>query len=275
MSEHKVPSMLGANAPLEAYLLPLVFEPGSRFNYSIGIDFAGFIVAAASGMSLEQYFQKNIFEPCGVKSISFHPPADYETKKQAMCAREPAHTGKVHLLEGPAMGRALDPKTIGPHYSGGGGLFGTARDYLRVLTKVLASADSNSGSLISSKSFKALFVDGTPDLPIVKEDMARMAKSQCIHDPAILTEGTGEHIGYSPGLFLNFIDSKFGRLAMSGFWDGAAKTMFWIDPSTGIAVSSKSIYALDIRGEIDRIGCVLHQSAVTQPRSVQPGLQWL
>jgi methyl acetate hydrolase len=235
MTEHKVPSMLGANAPLESYLLPLVFEPGTRFNYSIGIDFAGFIVAAASGMSLEDYFQKNIFEPCGVTSISFHPPTNYEAKKQAMCERVPVHTGKVKVMDGPAMGRTFDPKAIGPFYCGGGGLFGTARDYLKVLTKVLTSAESE--SLISPKSFKALFVDGTPDLPIVKADLARMATGQCIHDPAILTEGTGQHIGYSPGLFLNFIDSKWGRLAMSGFWDGAAKTMFWIDPSTGIAVS--------------------------------------
>lgn len=238
MTEHKIPSMFVANAPFESYLLPLVFEPGTRFNYSIGIDFAGFVVAGASGMSLEDYFQKHIFEPSGVKGISFHPPADYEQRKQAMCEREPAHTGPAKLMDGPAMGRTFNPKEIGPHYSGGGGLFGPARDYLRVLTQVLKSSDpSNPSPLISASSFKALFVDGTPNLPIVREDMARMAKNQCIHDPAILTEGTGEHIGYSPGLFLNFIDSKWGRLAMSGFWDGAAKTMFWIDPSTGIAVS--------------------------------------
>lgn len=239
ITEHNIPSMLSANAPLESYLLPLVFEPGTRFNYSIGIDFAGFIVAAASGLTLEEYFQKHIFAPSGVTSISFHPPADYDQKKQAMCEREPIHTGDIKLMKGPAMGRNFDPKAIGPHYSGGGGLFGTARDYLKVLTHVLASADSSSTStkpLISPQSFKALFIDGVPDLPIVKADIARMATNQHIHDPAILTEGTGNHVGYSPGLFLNFIDSKWGRLAMSGFWDGAAKTMFWIDPKTGIAV---------------------------------------
>jgi methyl acetate hydrolase len=229
--------MLGPNAPIEAYLFPLMFEPGTRFQYSIGIDWAGFLVSRVSGLTLEDYFQKNIFEPCGVTHISFLPPADYEKSMVAMCAREPIHTGAIKLMDGPAMGRTFDRDTIGPNFSGGGGLFGTARDYLRILTAVLASSNPDAKDpLISSKSFRELFVDGLPDTPIIKADLAKMATGQCIHDPAILTEGTGQHIGYSPGLFLNFIDSKWGRLAMSGFWDGAAKTMFWIDPKTGIAV---------------------------------------
>jgi methyl acetate hydrolase len=238
MAEHKIPSMFAPNTGMEAYMLPLVFEPGTRFRYSIGIDWAGFLVCRITGLTLEEYFQKHIFAPCGVKSFSFHPPADYEEKKMAMCEREPLHTGDIKLMKGPAMGRNLDPKTIGPIYSGGGGLFGAPRDYLRILTAVLASSDPTTAKpLISPESFRALFVDALPDTPEAKADLAKMAEGQYIHDPAILTEGTGKHIGYSPGLFLNFIDSKWGRLAMSGFWDGAAKTMFWIDPKTGIAVS--------------------------------------
>jgi methyl acetate hydrolase len=238
MAEHKIPSMFAPNTGMEAYMLPLVYEPGTRFRYSIGIDWAGFLVTRITGMNLEEYFQKHIFAPCGVEYISFHPPADYDEKKMAMTEREPLHTGDVKVMKGAAMGRNLDPKTIGPIYSGGGGLFGTARDYLRILTAVLASSDSsNSKSLISPESFRGLFTDALPDIPAVRADVAKMAQGQHIHDPAILTDGTGEHVGYSPGLFLNFIDSKWGRLAMSGFWDGAAKTMFWIDPKTGIAVS--------------------------------------
>jgi methyl acetate hydrolase len=231
--------MLGPDASIESYLYPLLFEPGTRFQYSIGIDWAGFLVARVSGLTLEEYLQKHIFKPCGVTTISFLPPADHEQSMVAMCIREPIHTGDIKLMEGSAMGRTLDRDAIGPVYSGGGGLFGTARDYLRVLTAILASSDpDNKSPLISAKSFGALFEDGLPDLPVVKADLAKMAQGQHIHDPAILTDGTGDHVGYSPGLFLNFIDSKWGRLAMSGFWDGAAKTMFWIDPKTGVAVST-------------------------------------
>jgi len=237
-TEHKVPFIFGPNAGVDAYTFPLLFEPGTRFHYGVGIDWAGFLVSRISDLTLEEYLQENVFKPCGATSLSFFPPDDYEKSMVAMCTREPAHTGDIKLMEGPAMGRPFKKEDIGPHFSGGGGLFGTARDYLRVLTRVLASSDPEAKSpLISSKSFRSLFVDSLQPSSEIKADLAAMAKSQNIHDPATLTDGTGEHIGHSPGLFLNFIETKFGRKAMSGFWDGAAKTMFWIDPETGIAVS--------------------------------------
>lgn len=236
-AEHKLPFLFAPNAPASAYAFPLLFEPGTRFQYGVGIDWAGFLVARITGLSLEDYFQKNIFKPCGVATMSFFPPDDHEKSMMAMCEREPVHTGDIKVMKGPAMGRPFNREDIGPDFSGGGGLFGTARDYLKVLTAVLASSDPEAKSpLVSSKSFRALFVNALADTPTMKADLAKMAQSQHIHDPAILTEGTGEHAGYSPGLFLNFIDSKWGRLGMSGFWDGAAKTMFWIDPKTGVAV---------------------------------------
>jgi len=231
--------LFSANAGIEAFTFPLIFEPGTRFNYGVGIDWAGFLVARVSGLDLEEYFQNNIFKPCGVTSTSFFPPDDYEKSMVAMCTRDPPHTGDIKLMDGPAMGRPFKREEIGPHFMGGGGLFGTARDYLRVLTRVLASSDPEAKSpLISSKSFRSLFVDSLQPSPEIKADLAKMAEGQHIHDPATLTSGTGDHIGHSPGLFLNFIETKFGRKAMSGFWDGAAKTMFWIDPETGIAVRS-------------------------------------
>lgn len=142
----------------------------------------------------------------------------------------------------------MDPGDYGPIFSGGGGLFGTARDYLTILRHVLASADSNgstSKGLISNESFKALFTDCLDPAPEIRRDMAAMASGQHVHDPAVLDEGTGQFIGHSPGLFLNMVDSKHGRKAMAGFWDGAAKTAMWLDPVSGIAVSVESCKSVD------------------------------
>jgi methyl acetate hydrolase len=231
--------MFSSTASIESYLTPLVFEPGTHFAYGIGIDWAGHLVSRISGLTLEEYFQQNIWAPCGIKEISFHPPKDWKKEMMAMTAREPPHTGEIKLLEGTAMGRTYETSEIGPLYSGGGGLFGTARDYLTFLRHVLASASEGSkAGLIKPETFKLLFTDSLPDDPVIRADLASMAEKQCIHDPAILTNGTGDYIAHGPALFLNKKESKWGRKPMSGFWDGAAKTMFWLDPTSGIAVST-------------------------------------
>lgn len=238
--EHKVPSMVGPHAPLSSYIHPLTFEPGTRFQYAIGIDWAGFIVSRISGLSLEEYFQKHIFEPCGMTHTSFHPPKDYDQRKMAMCFRNPQGTITTekgtwgHVIE-----RTFNPAEIGPLYSGGGGLFGTARDYLRLLSGILASGKGDDPkALISKESFDTLFTNTlNPDhLEAIQADVVQMAKGQNAYDSAAY-EGNGKYLGYSPGLLINFRESKFGRSAYSGCWDGAARTMYWLDPKKGIAVS--------------------------------------
>lgn len=200
------------------------------------------MVARLSGMTLEEYFQENIFKRCGMTHTSFLPPRNYSDVGMAMTAREPSHTGAVKLMEGSAMGRPMDPDKIGPHYTGGGGLFGTAKDYLRFLRGILKSADPSTPAdqrLISPDSFKLLFKESTDSAHStdIKKDIATMGKEQYIHDAALLANGTGQHVGWGPGLMVNLKDSGFGRKANSGCWDGAAKTHYWLDPTTGIAVS--------------------------------------
>lgn len=245
--------MLGPSASIESYLLPLAFEPGTRFQYGIGIDWAGHLVSRISGLTLEEYFKEHIWKACGIKSISFHPPRNWKKDMMAMTRREPVHTGNIKVMEdteGRPMGRTYETDEVGPIYSGGGGLFGTARDYLTFLRHVLASAsasasasaNSNVTPLIKPETFKLLFTDSLPDDPKIRAGLAEMATGQCIHDPALLTKGTGDHIGYGPALLINKKESKWGRKAMSGFWDGAAKTMFWLDPESGIAVSIANCY---------------------------------
>ena len=229
-----------SRSTIDRYIQPLIFEPGTRHRYSVGIDWAGILVSRVLGRTLEEVFQENIFQPCGVTSLTFHPTTQVKDHLMGMCERVPVHTGEIKLLKGTAMGRTMNPDDYGPIYSGGGGLFGTARDYLTVLRHVLASADPDTKQpLISQQSFKALFTDHLDSVPEIREDLAKMAHDQHVHDPAILSEGTGMHIGHSPGLFLNMIDSKHGRKAMAGFWDGAAKTAMWLDPTTGIAVNPR------------------------------------
>nr|XP_031858552.1 uncharacterized protein CI109_006075 [Kwoniella shandongensis]KAA5525624.1 hypothetical protein CI109_006075 [Kwoniella shandongensis] len=228
---------------IESYSQPLFAEPGTRWQYSVGIDWAGILISRVTGKSLEDLFKEKIFEPCGMKSTSFYPTDDIKSRLMTCCERD--KDGKVRALDAPPMGRILDASKVGPVLSGGGGLYGTARDYLNLLRNVLASVDPETKNpLISPKSFKLLFTDVLPSNPKIKADLAGMAKDQNVHDSALLTNGSGGHIGHSPGLFLTLKDSANGRKAGSGNWDGAAKTYFWLDPATGVgAVCCTNIMA--------------------------------
>ncbi|ORY32011.1 beta-lactamase/transpeptidase-like protein [Naematelia encephala] len=243
--EHSVPEMFAPHTPLSAYVQPLIFEPGTSHRYSIGIDWAGILVTRVTGKNLEQVFQENIFAPCGIKNISFIPTKAIKDRLMAMTTRTPQHTGEVTVFEGNFFGRSLQEEDYGTLFSGGGGLFGTARDYLTFLRHVLASADpATPKPLISAASFKKLFQDHLDEPPAIREQLAKMAKQQDIHDEALLDGGKGTFIGHSPGLFINKKGSKYGRKAMSGYWDGAAKTFFWLDPTSGLgAVCCTNIVA--------------------------------
>jgi len=148
--------MFSANPPLSAFLHPLLFEPGTQFGYSVGVDWAGFLVSRVTGLTLEDYFQRYIFRPCGMEHTSFLPPTDYAQRKMESYIRSVEDRDRMSRGEHP-MARMFNPAEIGPNFSGGAGLFGTARDCLRFLRAILASADPTTPNpLISAASSKML-----------------------------------------------------------------------------------------------------------------------
>jgi len=224
---------------VEGFTQPLIFEPGTRWWYSIGIDWAGILVERVSGQRLEEYFREHIFEPLGIKHLTFIPTSDVQARLQQVCER--GADGKLQHCEGM---RSTSNPNLG-QYSGGGGLFGTARDYLRFLRGILASGAGAQGAILSQKAFKELFTNSLPARDgsnTVHADIAAMAKRQTYHDPAHVNNDA-QYLEHSVGLVLNTRDSVNGRRAGSGCWDGAAKTQYWLDPTTGVAVSSYSDWA--------------------------------
>ena len=248
--EHHTPSMLGPNTPVSAFVQPLVYDPGTHYLYSMGIDWAGILLSRRLGKTLEEIVQENIFRPCGIRDITFLPRPDIIDRAMTLCTRragealiagrQPNETDAERWAAELGFERPKDPSQVGPIMSGGGGLFGTARDYLTLLRHVLACADpSIETPLISHSTFKLLFTDVLPGSTQVHTDIGTMAMGQCIHDAALHTNGTGEYLGHSPAMLVYLKDSCHGRKKGSGYWDGGAKTHFWIDPTTGIAVSPR------------------------------------
>ncbi len=215
---------------------PLVFQPGERWLYSIGIDWAGILVERVSGQTLQEYFHEHIFGPIGltVDDMTFIPNDDVRARMQKIAKREEDGT----LVQGVPM-RPLDigADNIG-QLSGGGGLHGTAKAYLRFLQGVLNRADG----IVSKAGFTELFTDSLPAdaPPEVKKGLAVMTIRTNYHDPEH-TANDAALLGHSVGLVLSLKNSINGRRKGSGCWDGAAKTHYWLDPTTGIAVSDCAI----------------------------------
>jgi len=195
---------------------PLVFEPGTRWQYGQGIDWAGRIVETVSGLTLEDYFQQKIFRPLGMIDTGFILPA----------AKFPRLVGMHHRTESGAFEpheRKLPqpPKSFG----GGGGLYSTAADYVRFMQMIL-----NRGL-------------GPARQPLLRPATIRdMARNQ------IGTSTAGKMRSFRPftsldvdihpghpgkwglGFLINPDAYANGRSAVSLAWAGLFNTYYWIDP---------------------------------------------
>lgn len=111
--------------------LPLINQPGTKFDYGVNIDWAGVLVERVSGLSLEEYFQKYIFAPLAIKDISFFPGPDMKRRLAYMHRRDDEGSLSVtdHLYRFPLMEKKSPEATEERFCSGGAGCFGTVGDY--------------------------------------------------------------------------------------------------------------------------------------------------
>lgn len=145
---------------------PLLFNPGERWEYSLSIDVLGRLVEVVSGMSLDEFFKKRIFEPLGMKDTCFYVTAEQQKRLAAVysyyddkgLSRFPA----TPIVENNgAFAYSADYPYNGPRklYSGGGGLCSTARDYARFCQMILNGGSLGSVRILSRKSVELMTHD--------------------------------------------------------------------------------------------------------------------
>jgi CubicO group peptidase (beta-lactamase class C family) len=127
----------------------LTFQPGEGWQYGVNIDFAGLALERLTGLSLNDYCHKNIFEPLGLKNITFFPTADMKKKLAFMHQRKPDGTliARDHLLRKPLVVESSGVKDV--LNSGGAGAFSSPSDYAR---EFVGNKDQ---SLITKKAQKS------------------------------------------------------------------------------------------------------------------------
>jgi methyl acetate hydrolase len=205
-----------ANAALTT---PLLFDPGDRWEYGIGIDWVGKMVEAVSGRKLDRYFQENIFGPLGMKDTSFK-----------LSPSQRARLASVHQRgEGGALAPIEFELPQEPEFlMGGGGLYGTAKDYLAFTQMIMRGGRSNGGQLLRPETAALMTQNHIGPLEIGAMTSAIPALSKDVD----LFPGVRKQWGLSFLITGNPLPT--GRSGGSLAWAGLANTYFWIDLARGV-----------------------------------------
>jgi CubicO group peptidase (beta-lactamase class C family) len=135
--------------------LPLAYEPGTRWNYSLSTDVLGVLVERASGMPFPEFLRTQLFEPLGMEDTAFWVPADKMERLATLYGLDPK-TGAVVATDRPPQSRLASPPAFA---SGGGGLVSTADDYLRFALMLLGGGELEGVRILSPRMVELMTTD--------------------------------------------------------------------------------------------------------------------
>jgi methyl acetate hydrolase len=197
-----------------ALTTPLLFDPGDRWEYGINIDWVGKMVEAASGQKLDRYFEDNIFGPLGIKDTSFKISPSQRARLASVHQRD--DKGALAPIE---FGLPEEPEFL----MGGGGLYGTARDYLTFTQMILQGGTLNGVPILRRETVDLMSQNHIAPLDIPAMKTAAPGLS---NDVELFP---GMRKGWGLSFLINTQEAPTGRSAGSLAWAGLANTYFWID----------------------------------------------
>jgi len=202
--------------------LPLAFQPGAEWLYSVATDVLGRIVEVVSGQSLDAFFAERILGPLGMRDTGFFAPPEEHGRLAALYVADP-ETGRATRFD--QMGAAA----LGPPdaLSGGGGLVSTAADYHRFTRMLLLEGELDGVRLLGPRTVRYM----------ARNHLPGGADLEAFGRP-LFAETTFEGVGFGLG-FSVLEDAAAGRVpgSVGEFaWGGAASTAFWVDPLERLTV---------------------------------------
>ncbi|WP_336208827.1 serine hydrolase domain-containing protein [Nonomuraea sp. LPB2021202275-12-8] len=200
--------------------LPLLFEPGTRWNYSVATDVLGRLVEVVSGRPLDEFLQEQIFGPLGMSDTGFSIDATQADRMASLYSAD--REGKAVLTD--MRDAALRRPSM---LSGGGGLISSAHDYHRFTQMLLRGGELDGVRLLGSRTLAYMtrnHLPGGADL----EDFG----------PPAFAEAPYTGIGFGLGFAMVQDAAKNRSLSSEGeySWGGAASTVFWVDPAEELTV---------------------------------------
>jgi CubicO group peptidase (beta-lactamase class C family) len=196
--------------------LPLEFSPGEAWNYSVSTDVVGYLVQKISGVPFDLFLKDRIFEPLKMKDTAFFVPEDKRERFTACYALTPS--GRTILQDDPAKSPYLSDPLL---KSGGGGLVGTAADYLRFARMLLNGGELDGARILSPKTIRLMTLNHLPG----GQELTQASRS-------LFSEAVFEGLGFGLGFAMTVDQARTKTPGSLGeyFWGGMASTAFWVDP---------------------------------------------
>jgi methyl acetate hydrolase len=199
--------------------LPLLAEPGSAWNYGIGIDWAGKAVEAVSGQKLGVYLRDNILGPLGMHDTAFRIGPAQRRRLSGMHARTP--DGLVPM--------PFEVEQEPEFEMGGGGLYGTAPDYILFLRMLLRDGELAGARILKPDTVATMMQNHIGDL---NAGVLKTAMPQYSNDLDVFP---GMKAGWGLSFIVNSEAVPGGRSAGSVAWAGLANSYYWLDPAKNVA----------------------------------------
>ena len=199
---------------------PLMFDPGTKWHYGIGIDWAGVILERVTKSTLADYFAEHLLEPLGMVDTDFACTPDMLERKAALHLRTPDSSFMSFEM----------PRAENSEFeSGGGGLFSTMSDYTRFMRMILNDGVFEGTRVLSAETVAQMATNNMGDIRVTELKSA---------NPAFFSDGE-----FYPGVpktwgltfLINEEPLPNGCPAGALTWAGAFNSYFWIDRTTGIA----------------------------------------
>ena len=195
--------------------VPLRFDPGTQWLYSLATDVCGCLVEVISGQKFEDFLQQRIFEPLGMTDTAFWVP---ESKINRFAANyQRAADKSLQLIDDPLTSSYL---TAPSFPSGGGGLVSTTTDYAKFCDMLLLRGNANGVEIIGSRTLALM----TKNHILNNADLRQTAIGS-------FSETAYEGVGFGLGFATTLDEISSGTIGAGDYyWGGAASTIFWVDP---------------------------------------------
>ncbi|MBP7705370.1 MAG: beta-lactamase family protein [Caulobacter sp.] len=201
--------------------VPLRYQPGQAWQYSLATDVVGALVQRISGKPLEVFLQEEIFGPLGMVDTAFHVPADKADRLAANYMR--AADKSLRLADDPQKSPYLKDPVF---KSGGGGLAGTMADYVRFAEMLRGGGALDGVRILGPRTLDLM----TQNHLKGGADLTELAIGS-------FSETSNAGIGFGLGFAMTIDQTATGGLSRGDYyWGGAASTIFWVDPDEDLSV---------------------------------------
>jgi CubicO group peptidase (beta-lactamase class C family) len=227
--------------------IPLLYQPGKGWEYSMSMDIQGYIVEKLSGQSLPDFMREHIYEPLGMRDAGFYVPEEKRGRFATLYNVNP----QGELVAGEPGDYAKQPTAA----SGGGGMVSTAEDYFRFASMLANGGELDGKRVLAPSTVKLMTSNHTPDSLLTGEFGIGMSVIRpgfaWGYDCAVIFDPTEANLSDGKGTF---------------FWDGAAGTWFFVDPANDIVF----VAMIQRRGGSDNHALEYRAHAVVDQALVDP-----